>query len=145
MPINDLAELLRTMRPALNAGPYVFCTVPEGFEIATLAPLGFFREAEGLTVIVEESVALAQGLQPLFRSAWITLTVNSDLAAVGLTAAVSRALADAGISCNVVAAAHHDHLFVPVDRGADAIAALRVLQENAGRGPSSPSATDKTR
>jgi len=50
------------------------------------------------------------------------------LAAVGLTAAVARALADAGISCNVVAAAHHDHLFVPVDRAAEAIEALSRLQ-----------------
>lgn len=81
-----------------------------------------------MTVIVEESVAIAHGLQPLFRAAWITLTVSSDLAAVGLTAAVARALTDAGISCNVVAAAHHDHLFVPVERAGDAIAALRGLQ-----------------
>ena len=63
-----------------------------------------------------------------FRSAWITLRVHSDLAAVGLTAAFARALADAGIACNVVAGVHHDHLFVPADRAGDALAALRALQ-----------------
>ena len=63
-----------------------------------------------------------------FRSAWITLAVHSDLAAVGLTAAFARALGDAGVSCNVIAGVHHDHLFVPVDRAADALAALHALQ-----------------
>ena len=62
------------------------------------------------------------------RSAWITLRAHSDLAAVGLTAAFARALGDAGISCNVVAGVHHDHLFVPVARAADAMAALQALQ-----------------
>lgn len=133
----DLATLLRTLQPVLHPATYAFCVVPDDSNLAALAPLGTFREAEGLTVIVEESIALARGLKPLYRAAWITLTVSSDLAAVGLTAAVSRALADAGISCNVVAAAHHDHLFVPVDRGADAMAALRALQQNADHEPSS--------
>lgn len=128
MTISDLGDLLRGMRPVLNAGTYAYCVIPDGTDTSAFVPLGTFREAEGVTVIVEESVATAHGLPPLFRAAWITLTVDSDLAAVGLTAAVSRALADAGISCNVVAAAHHDHLFVPVERGGDAMATLRRLQ-----------------
>jgi hypothetical protein len=127
-PISDLAELLRTLKPVLHSATYVFCVVPDGRDTAPLAPIGTFREVEGTTVILEEAVAIAHGLTPLFRAAWITLTVSSDLAAVGLTAAVSRVLADAGISCNVVAAAHHDHLFVPVERGSDAIEVLRRLQ-----------------
>ncbi len=61
--------------------------------------------------------------------------MHSDLQAVGLTAAVATALAEAGISCNVVAAAYHDHLFVPVESASQAIAALRTLQERSGPGP----------
>lgn len=44
--------------------------------------------------------------------------------ALGLTAAVSPALTDAGTSCKVVAGFHHDHLFVPHDRAAVAVTVL---------------------
>ena len=55
--------------------------------------------------------------------------MNSALDAVGLTAAFATALADAGLSCNVIAGLHHDHVLVDVD---DAGAALRVLQRLSG-------------
>ena len=45
-----------------------------------------------------------------FPSRLITLTIHSSLTAVGLTAAFTTALGDAGISCNVVAAFYHDHI-----------------------------------
>jgi hypothetical protein len=67
------------------------------------------------------------GLEYHFTAAWITLRVHSALDAVGLTAAVSLALTDAGISCNVVAGFHHDHLFVPHTRAADAVRVLEAL------------------
>nr|WP_282098724.1 ACT domain-containing protein [Qipengyuania intermedia] len=57
----------------------------------------------------------------------ITLEVYSDLEGVGLTAAVSTALADAGIACNMVAALNHDHVFVPAARSAEAILVLQKL------------------
>jgi hypothetical protein len=57
----------------------------------------------------------------------ITLKVHSSLEAVGLTAAFSRALTEAGISANVVAAYYHDHIFVPATDAERAIEALRQL------------------
>lgn len=86
------------------------------------------REPEGLSVILPEQVALDLGLPVAFTAAWITLTVHSDLAAIGLTAAFSSALGQAGISCNVVAGVHHDHLFVPVDQAQQAMETLRALR-----------------
>ena len=44
---------------------------------------------------------------------------------------ISQALAQAGIGCNVVAGTVHDHLFVPAERAADAMAVLQALQEDA--------------
>src|SRR5262249_27773666 len=126
--VSNLAELLRTMQPRLNPGVYVFASVPPGSGLGMVQPLATFREAEGLTIIVEEQQAIEAGLLVLFRAAWITLTVHSDLEAVGLTAAVAAALTRANISCNVVAAAFHDHLFVPAESAQEAMAALQMLQ-----------------
>ena len=127
-PISDLAVLLASMRPELHAGAWAWCALPPGTWLEGVDAIATMREAEGVTVVVAEADAIARGWPVAFRSAWITLAVHSDLAAVGLTAAFSRALADAGVACNVVAGVHHDHLFVPVERVADAMAALRALQ-----------------
>jgi hypothetical protein len=130
-PIRDLATLLAAMRPALNPGTWAWCAVPPGTALDGVEPVATMREPEGLGVVVAEEVAAARGWPVAFRSAWITLQVHSDLEAVGLTAAFARALADAGIACNVVAGVRHDHLFVPAGRAADALAALRALQARA--------------
>jgi hypothetical protein len=121
----DLAVLLASMSPELRAGRYVFVTtdrVPDGVE-----PVVLVGEDEGLTLVLTQDEADRAGLGYDYVAAMITLRVHSALDAVGLTAAVSTALARAGLSCNVVAGYHHDHLFVPVERGPEAIAALRAL------------------
>jgi hypothetical protein len=109
---------------------YVYCALPPGMDATALPAIAWMREAEGDTVILDEASARAHGLEPRFRAAWITLTVHSALDAVGLTAAVADTLAAEGISCNVVAALHHDHLFVPVASGDAALAALARLSKN---------------
>jgi hypothetical protein len=129
----ELARLLSGLRPARNPGTYAFVTVPGDFDFAVLQPLAIFREPEGTTLVLEQSRAVAAGLPILFRAAWLTLTVHSDLQVVGLTAAVASALAQAGIPCNVIAAAHHDHLFVPLEAADAALAALNALQQDAAR------------
>ncbi len=128
----DLKKLLKSMQPELNAGEYVFCMLDSSTQLADVTPLGFFREQEGTTVILPRADADKAGLSYAGTFAWITLTVHSSLEAVGLTAAFSRALAEVGISCNVVAAFYHDHLFVPVADAERALAALRTLSEQAG-------------
>ena len=131
-PISDLSELLRSIAPHRNPGVYVFAVVPLDADLSGVATIATFREAEGLTVVIEESEAIRANLAILFRAAWITLSVHSDLQAVGLTAAFATALAEAGISCNVLAAAHHDHLFVPVEDAERAFECLRALQNGVG-------------
>jgi len=126
--ISDLDELIRSMNPRLNDGVFVFVSVPPEADTAGLRPIATFLEDEGISMIVEESQIEGTKFDVLFRSAWITLSVNSDLNAVGLTAAVANALADREISCNIVAAAHHDHLFVPIGAAKEAMAALVDLQ-----------------
>lgn len=95
---------------------------PEGAE-----PLASFREDEGPSWVVPRQQADAAGLEYDFVAAWITLTVDSALDAVGLTATVARRLAETGISCNMIAARRHDHLFVPHDRAGEALDLLHRL------------------
>ncbi|OBZ93080.1 transporter [Pararhizobium polonicum] len=124
--ITDLDVLLREMRPDLRPGNYVYCTVTADGDVdwRSLSPLGFFREEEGVTLILEREAADRAGLAygPVMRC--ITLTVHSALEAVGLTAAVAAALTRHGISANVVAAYHHDHIFVPAQDAERALVAL---------------------
>lgn len=129
-PISDLGRLLETMEPVQTPGIYVFTLLPDGTAIDPEAVVASIREPEGMSVVVAEETAIRLGLPVQFRAAWITLNVHSDLAAVGLTAAFSSALGEAGISCNVVAGTHHDHIFVPYEQASRAMAALRRLQHS---------------
>ena len=128
-PVTDLQELLRNLSPKRNPGTYVFTTVRDTAGIERTLPVATIREPEGITLVVKQEVADGLGLAYTYRAAWITLHVHSDLAAVGLTAAVASALAAEGISCNVVAGYYHDHLFVGVERAERALEVLRGLGE----------------
>ncbi|WP_416191575.1 ACT domain-containing protein [Neisseria sp. CCUG12390] len=130
--VSDLQTLIRSMQPVLHEGAYCFATLPEGSGLTAAEIHAGIREAEGLSVVVDEETARKYGLQNAFRAAWITLNVHSDLAAVGLTAAFSAALGRAGISCNVVAGHCHDHIFVPYEQAETAMETLLNLQRNGG-------------
>lgn len=128
--ITNLRSLLQSMQPVRHDGVYVYTSVALESDISPLRFIASFREAEAITLIMPEQQALDAGLAILFRAAWITLTVHSDLQAVGLTAAFAQALADVGISCNVVAAVYHDHLFVPLADAEKAMQTLWQLQKS---------------
>ncbi|QPF94615.1 ACT domain-containing protein [Bradyrhizobium commune] len=126
----DLDLLLRDMKPEIQPGVFVFCTIAASDRIpATLNPRMTFREQEGTTLVILLEEAEAAGLQYAFPSRLISLTVHSALDAVGFLAAITTHLADCGISVNAVSAFHHDHLFVPSDMIEDAMAALRDVSE----------------
>lgn len=120
----NLSALLKTLKPRLNPGAYVFCVVNDLSLINPVQPLMQFKEEEGFTVILRKEDADTLNLEYTFVAVWITLTVHSALEAVGLTAAFSNALTAGGISCNVVAAFYHDHIFVAEN---DAKRAMEIL------------------
>ena len=126
----DLTRLLSGMRPVLNPGRFVFTTVP-GPVPPGIQPVVTVAEAEGRTLVLPQHEADAAGLGYDYVAGWITLRVTSALDAVGLTAAVAGELAEAGLSCNVVAGYHHDHLFVPYDQAPSAVAVLAALARRA--------------
>lgn len=126
MAIKDLAELLRSVAPELHSAPYGFGLM----QGADWVPGAFamVAEAEGMTVVATEAVLDAAQIAHTPGWARISLKVHSDLQAVGLTAAISAALTAQGISANVIAGYHHDHVFVPWARRHDAMAALDTLR-----------------
>ncbi len=122
----NLDRLLKTMKPTLHMGEYVFCTTQDTNRVKVSDIISFFREQEGVTLIIEKKVADSLNLDYSFVASWITLTVHSSLEAVGLTAAFSAALAKENISCNVIAGYFHDHIFVDKK---DAEKAMKRLNE----------------
>ena len=128
-PVKDTSAMISGMAPVLDDTLYHFCLLPNGAEALASQALASFAEDEGLSLILTDQVAQEAGLARDLPMRRITLTVHSALDGVGLTAAVASALADAGIACNMVAAYHHDHAFVPAG---DADRALAILQALAG-------------
>lgn len=124
-----LGKLLQNIDPQLEGEVYAFVALPEARLQSLCADcLCIFREREGLSAILPRALAKREGLledDAAGGYCQITLQVHSSLEAVGLTAVVSRELAAEGISANVVAALHHDHVFVP-ER--DAQRALQILR-----------------
>ena len=117
---------MKTMKPKLNEGEFVFCEVESLKSIDIDEVLMTFKEQESITVIMEKKIADKWHLKYAYISSWITLTVHSSLEAVGLTATFSKALSEHNISCNVVAAFYHDHIFVDQN---DAVKAMEILNK----------------
>ena len=127
---HNLKILLKNMKPEMQEGIFVFCTLPQGQKVpSNIEPVHIFREQEGITIVVRLEEAEALKLSYQFKSCMITLMIHSALDAVGFLAAVTTCLAKGGISVNPVSAYYHDHLFVPYERANDAMQLLHSLTE----------------
>ena len=128
--VTDLEVLLRSLKPKLQDDFWVFTQTgtchPEW--ITTPEVIAFFKETEAITLVCTEEFAINHDLQ--FHGVYrcITCNVYSSLEAVGMTAAISAKLTRYGISANVIAAYHHDHIFVPAGKAELAIQAMKELQ-----------------
>lgn len=124
----NLDKLIREMNPELNKGEFVFCKLDSEEKLQNVKPKCLFRETKGMTVVLSKTEAEKLNLPYTFVCSWITLNIHSSLDAVGFIAKVSKALAEAGISCNIISAYFHDHLFVPIDKTDEALKSLQNLQ-----------------
>lgn len=129
----DLTTLLSDMTPDIARPTYVYCTFPDRRLPVGVEAICQFSESEGLTAIIDKSDAERLNIAYEFAARMITLTVHSDLAAVGFLSVVFATLANAGIACNAVSAYHHDHLFVPDERSDEAMSLLQSLSEGGGK------------
>ena len=125
--VSGSQQMIAQMNPVLDSTTYCFAVItPNIAPVALGSAIATFREAEGVSAIIPFDLAVELGeAGPEFSR--ITLQVHSDLTGVGLTAAVSTVLAASDIACNVVAAFHHDHVFVPIARAEEALLLLHDL------------------
>lgn len=130
---SNLESLLKNMKPKAVLGEYVFCSIQESQLEDLEDPLMVFRESEGPTVIVTKAVAERNDFP--FDSTWglVSLSIHSNLEAVGFLAAITNHLAESGISVNVVSAFYHDHLFIPYQR-VDEVVSLLTALSNSSKG-----------
>lgn len=124
----NLEQSLAQLDPRI-VGTYVFETVdsiPSGVQ-----PFAIIHEDEGTTIVVDQEDAAGAELPATVPFARISLGAFTSLNAVGITATIAQTLASRDIPCNVIAGYHHDHLFVPVSRAAEAMRLLAGLSSQA--------------
>jgi hypothetical protein len=133
VPVRGAKDMLAGMSPTLIDGDFAFCSTddPGLAARAKTHAIGWFREVEGVSLILPLSEAAALGFDCAAPMRQITLSVYSALDGVGLTAAVAAELAEHDIPCNMVAAFHHDHVFVPRHLAEQARHLLLALQGRA--------------
>ncbi len=124
-------DMIAKMTPVLQRGEYVFVSTKDPATITTLTPkaIATFAEQEGMSMLLPHKLAKNAGFNTTQPMRCITLNVYSALTGVGLTAAVSTALAKNAIPCNMIAAFNHDHVFVPGDMCDRAMDVLTKLQD----------------
>jgi len=120
----DLAAMLATLSVQRRPGVFAYIAVQVPTPGLIAAAHAVVKEGRLTTIVLPVDAAARAGQATDVQFAWLTLTVQSSLVAIGLTAVVSARLAAIGIACNVLAGYHHDHLLVPVDRVDDAIDVL---------------------
>ncbi len=124
----DLRRMLSSLTATVREGTYAVARADEPVALGGGVE-ALVVEDEGVTVVARIEVAAGRGWEVGFVGRWLTLDVHSSLEAVGLTAAVSAALAERDVPCNVLAGLVHDHLLVPTDLVDEAIAAIAGLRE----------------
>lgn len=133
--VKNLRALLAGISPKKEPGEFYFVSIPHGrrSDAQSSKIIGSFKEKEGMTYIVEKgelgAFSKIQGARVSSPYSLITLDVYSDLASIGFIAAVSKALANRGVSVNVVSAYCHDHLLVPVKDTKRAMSILRRISK----------------
>jgi hypothetical protein len=126
----DLSKMLASLDVERRSGVFTYVAVEVPTSELLADAHAMVDEGTLTTLVLPVESAQRAGLPIVVELAWLSLTVQSSLEAVGLTAAFSKILGDAGISCNVLAGFHHDHILVPVERADDAIAALRRVSSS---------------
>ncbi|WP_025770611.1 ACT domain-containing protein [Thioalkalivibrio sp. HK1] len=132
LPVRDLDSMIAHLSVSVRTGKYTVVSLDAG----TAPSIGdgveaVVHERQGDTVVATTQRAEREGWIGDFIASWLTIDVHSALDSVGLTAAISTALAEENIPCNVLAAFYHDHLLIPAQCEERAVAILDGLRKQA--------------
>ena len=122
----DRSTLIKAMSEVMDYGRYVFCDVDSAtFDVEALVRI---EEEDTTTVVVTQQVADEHGWSYDAVLAMVILRVHTVPNAIDITADITAALTQRGISCRVVAGLRHDRLFIPHHRTLETLKALSDLQ-----------------
>lgn len=132
--ITDINQLIRELKPELHEERLVYVKAAgldvinrfENIENLLQQCFAVVNEEEAVTLVLRKELADKAQLDSTQVFKRIVLKVHSSLEAVGLTAAVSTALAEKEVSANMIAGYYHDHILIPEK---DATRALDILNE----------------
>lgn len=135
--MTDAAALLATTPLVARRGPFALAAWAPAQVSAVCQGLLRCRTAHGLVVLDEREASALLPEHALLdmpparhvQRGWSLITLDQPMEwnVTGILAAVSTALAQAGIPLGAAAAFSRDHLFVPSERLDDALSALRPL------------------
>ena len=123
----SLQKILQQLNPSLSAETYVFVGVNNQSLLKVLGydPLAFFKEPEGITLILRKTEADNNLLKYDKELCRITFNAPYHFECAGLNAIIASALAKAGIGVTPIKTLYKRSILV--DKG-DAHTALEILQ-----------------
>ncbi|GGZ96982.1 hypothetical protein DC083_04675 [Ignatzschineria ureiclastica] len=123
---NSLQDVLQNIDPVLSSETYVYVGLADHSLLKVLGfdPLAFYKEAEGITLILRKEEADNNFLKYEGEYCKITLNVPFKPISTGLTAIISSALAKAGIGIKPVHTIYNSYVLI---NKPDAHIALEII------------------
>ena len=127
---SSLQEILQQLEPALSTETFVYVGVSSQSLLKVLGydPVAFFKEKEGITLIVRKEDADNNFLSYKHELCQIVFHAPFHFDCVGLTAIVTSALAKAGISVIPQLTVYNRSLYVKKEDAHTALEILKVMQ-----------------
>lgn len=126
----SLQEVLQTLDPVLSPKSYVYVGIADQslLKVFGYDPFAFYRDAEGITLILRKEDADNNLLKYDGVFCKISFNVEFSSECAGLTAILSSALAKAGIGIKPIHTAFKGHVLVKQEDAHTALEILTALQ-----------------
>jgi uncharacterized protein len=111
----NLAEVIKSLKASCDNIEYGFAAVQNNKISIDDQVFCTVKENEGFTIIADKKYFETNGIKYDCPFAKLTIETHTSLDLIGLTAVLSKKLADNNIPANIIAGYYHDHIFVPYE------------------------------